>query len=237
LYGSDEEQVEALKSWWKDNGSSLLMGVAIVAVAFFGMRQWQASQAGSAGVASDLYQQLAQLATGSVQAEVSAEQLQQADAVYQQLKSDFADSVYSRYAALAMAKFLVEKGDEARAATELQWILDNPKLGLLRKPEEELFMVARLRLARIKLSMGAPDAALALLKEVQPGSFKASFAELEGDVLLDKGDAAGAKAAYTRALVSTEGVTPVLLQLKLQNLGVSPADLSPAAPPPVVESP
>jgi predicted negative regulator of RcsB-dependent stress response len=237
LYGSDEEQVEALKSWWKDNGSSLLMGVAIVLVAFFGMRQWQSSQTGSSGAASDLYQQLSQLAVSSVQTEVTAEQLQQADAIYQQLKNDFADSIYSRYAALAMAKFLVEKGDEARAATELQWILDNPKLGMLRKPEEELFMVARLRLARIKLSMGDPDAALALLKEVQPGSFNASFAELEGDILLEKGDADGAKAAYTRALASTEGVNPVLLQLKLQNLGVSPADLPPAAPPPAVETP
>jgi predicted negative regulator of RcsB-dependent stress response len=237
LYGSDEEQVEALKSWWQDNGSSLLTGVVIVLVAFFGMRQWQSSQQGTAGVASDLYQQLSELAVGSVNAEVTDQQMQQADAIFQRLKGEFEDSIYSRYAALAMAKFLVEKGDEARAATELQWILDHPKLGLLQKPEEELFMVARLRLARVKLSLGEPDAALALLREVEPGSFNASFAELEGDILLEKGDADGAKAAYARALISTEGVNPVLLQLKLQNLGVSPADLPSAAAPPAVETP
>jgi predicted negative regulator of RcsB-dependent stress response len=237
LYGSDEEQVEALKSWWKDNGSSILLGAIIVLVAFFGMRQWQSSREGTSAVASDLYQQLSDLAAASVKTPVTETQLQQADAVNQRLKSDFEDNIYSHYAALAMAKFLVEKGDEARAVTELQWVLDHPKLGLMQTPEPELFMVARLRLARIKLSLGDADAALALLHEVQPGSFTASFSELEGDILFEKGDLEGAKAAYTRALAATEGVNPVLLQLKLQNLGVSPADLPPAPPPPAVETP
>jgi Uncharacterized protein conserved in bacteria len=232
LYGSDEEQLEALKNWWKENGTSLLMSVALALVAFFGVRQWQSSQEAAAGVASDLYQQLSELAIGTISAPLTDEQLQQADAVYQRLKSDFDSSIYTRYAALAMAKFLVDKGDEQRAAQELQWILDNPNLGFLRKAEEELFMVARLRLARVKLSLGQPDAAMALLKEVEPGSFAAGFAEVEGDILLEKGDVEGARAAYTRALASTQGVNPVLLQLKLQDLGVSPA-----ARPPLVENP
>jgi predicted negative regulator of RcsB-dependent stress response len=229
LYGSDEEQVEALKSWWKENGTSLLLGVAVVLVAFFGMRQWQSSREGNAALASDLYQQLSDLAVSSAGSDVSDTQLQQADAIFQRLKSEFENNIYSRYAALAMAKFLVEKGDEARAATELQWVLDHPKLGLLQKPEAELFMVARLRLARVKLSLGDPDGALALLREAQSGSFSASFAELEGDILLEKGNTDGAKTAYIRAFTNSAGFNPVLLQLKLQNLGVNPADLSPLA--------
>lgn len=232
MYGSDEEQVEALKNWWKENGTTLLTGVVLVLVAFFGVRQWQTSNQATAGVASDLYQQLSELAIGSLNNAVTDEQLQQADAVYQRLKTEFDDSIYARYGALAMAKFLVEKGDEARAATELQWILDNPDLSFMKEAEEELFMVARLRLARVKLSLGDADGALALLKAVEPGTFASSFAELEGDILLDKGDVDGAKAAYTRALATTEGVNPILLQLKLQDLGVSPV-----ARPPLVEAP
>ena len=231
MYGSDDEQLEAIKSWWKENGTSLLTGVALVLVTFFGVRQWQSSNNANAGVASDLYQQLSELAVSSLDAGVSDAQLQQADAVYQQLKTDFDASIYSRYGALAMAKFFVEKGDEARAATELQWILDNPKLGFMQKAEDELFMVARLRLARVKLSLGDPTAALALIRAVEPGTFTASFAELEGDILFDQGDLDGAKAAYTRALATTEGVNPILLQLKLQDLGVDPV-----ARPPLVEA-
>ncbi|MDR2155292.1 MAG: tetratricopeptide repeat protein [Burkholderiaceae bacterium] len=234
MYGSDEEQVEALKTWWKENGSSLITGVLLALVVFFGVRQWQSWREGSAAVASDLYQQMSNLAVSSVNTPVTDEQLGQAEVVYGRLKSEFENSVYSRYAALAMAKFLVEKGDEARAATELQWILDHPDLGLLQKPEDALLMVARLRLARVKLSLGDAAAALALLREVEPGDFTASYSELEGDILLEQGNQDGAKAAYLRALLSTEAVNPVLLQLKLQELGVSPADLP--VPPSAVEA-
>ena len=34
-YGSDEEQVEALKKWWNENGSSMLMGVGVVLILLF----------------------------------------------------------------------------------------------------------------------------------------------------------------------------------------------------------
>ena len=37
---TEEEQVEALKSWWKENGKSLIMGVVIAVAAVFGWRGW-----------------------------------------------------------------------------------------------------------------------------------------------------------------------------------------------------
>lgn len=221
-YLSEDEQLESLKNWWKENGNSVLLSVAVVFAAFFGGRQWQAAHQDNSGAASELYQQLAELAISSATVDVTDEQLMQAQMVYGRLKSDFDQSIYTRYASLAMAKFLTDAGQEAQAAAELQWVLDNPKLGFMHEAEEELFKVARLRLARLKASLGEEDAALALLRGIEPGTFTSGYAEAEGDILLDKGDLEGAKAAYQRALATAEGVNPVLLQLKLQNLGVSP---------------
>lgn len=220
-YASDEEQVEALKKWWNENGSSLLIGVGVVLLLLFGVRQWQASQSATAGAASDVYQQISGLAVANVSQTISDDDLMIAQGLYSQLKANYESSIYTRYAALAVAKFLAEKNQLDQAATELQWIIDNPSLGMMKKADEELFMVARLRLARIRIAQGDPQAALALLKAVEPGEFIVSHAEIEGDALLKQGDREGAKAAYQRALAANTDGNPALLRLKLQDLGVS----------------
>ena len=151
-YASDEEQLEALKRWWKDNGTSLLTGVVVVLAVYFGIGRFQDSQTADAGRASDLYQQLSDLGVENMTSAISADDLLAAQSVYSQLKTDHADSIYTRYAALLMARFQVERNELEKAAAELQWILDNPGLGFMREADPELFVIARLRLARVKLA-------------------------------------------------------------------------------------
>jgi predicted negative regulator of RcsB-dependent stress response len=218
---TDEEQLDALKTWWKDNGTSLLTGVVLVLALMFGWRQWQASQDNTAGAASDLYQQIADLVVANVTTVISDDDLLAAQAVYSQLKTQHASSVYTRYAALAMAKFHAEKNEFDLAAAELQWVLDNPGLGLMQDADEELFLVTRQRLARIKLAQGDAQAALTLLQGGGAGSFIAVYAETEGDAKLQLGDREGAKAAYQRAMDAMTDGNPAVLKLKLQDLGVS----------------
>jgi predicted negative regulator of RcsB-dependent stress response len=222
---TDEEQIDTLKNWWKDNGTSLLTGVLVVMALLFGVRQWESSQNATAGAASDLYQQLAQMAVANVGVIVSEDDLLAAQGVYSQLKDQYASSIYTRFAALVMAKFHADKGELAEAAAELQWVLDNPKLGLMQEADEELFVVARQRLARVKLGLGDAQAALDLLRSGEAGSFVASYADTEGDALLQLGDIEGAKAAYQRALAANTDGNPAVLRLKLQNLGVSALDI------------
>lgn len=223
-YGSDEEQIEALKRWWKENGTSLIVGVAIVLVVFFGVRYWQSSQQNTSGIASDLYQQIADLALANLTQPISEEGLVGAQAIYATLKTEHPDSIYTRYAALAMARFHVEHEQLDQAAAELQWVLDNPDLGFMQEADEELFLTARSRLARVKLAQGMPQEALDLVRGVEPGAFAGSYAEIEGDALLSLGQTEEARAAYERALASLGTGNPVLLQLKLQDLGVSPLE-------------
>lgn len=221
-YGSDEEQVEALKRWWNENGTSLLVGVAIVLAVFFGVRQWQGMQLNQSGIASDLYQQIADLAIANTQQPITEQGLLGAQAIYTTLKNEHAGSVYTRYAALAMAAFHVEHEQLDAAAAELQWVLDNPKIGLLKSVDDEMLMTARSRLARVRIAQGRPQEALDLLRAVTPGAFESTYAEIEGDALLALGQADAARAAYERALATLSTGSPVLLQIKLQDLGVSP---------------
>lgn len=227
-YASDEEQLEALKRWWKDNGTSLLTGVVVVLAVYFGIGRFQDSQTADAGRASDLYQQLSDLGVENMTSAISADDLLAAQSVYSQLKTDHADSIYTRYAALLMARFQVERNELEKAAAELQWILDNPGLGFMREADPELFVIARLRLARVKLAQGDAIAALQLLQaEPVAEAFVPGYAEVEGDIQLVRGDRDAARGAYERAFaaLSASGTgNPAVLRLKLQELGVNPLE-------------
>ena len=228
-YAGDDEQLEALKRWWKENGSSLISGVLIVVVAWFGFGQFQQSRENSSAAASALYDQISQLALANLGGSIGEDDLLAAQAWYSELKNDHASSIYVRYAALFMAGFHVQQDQLERAAAELQWVLDNPDIGFLREADPELFTVARLRLARVQLGLGNTQAALALLQaEPASGPFRAVATELEGDIQMALGNRDAARTAYESALLALMELgtgNPGLLQLKLQDLGVDPAGM------------
>ncbi|HHS99638.1 MAG TPA: tetratricopeptide repeat protein, partial [Thiomicrospira sp.] len=39
-YETEEEQIEAFKSWWKKNGTQLLSAILVVVLVFSGWRYW-----------------------------------------------------------------------------------------------------------------------------------------------------------------------------------------------------
>jgi len=229
LYDSEDEQLEALKRWWKENGSSLISGILIVVVAWFAFGQFQQSRQNSSASASILYDQISQLALANIASGISNEDLLTAQAWYSELKNEHESSIYTRYAALFMAGFHVQQQQLDRAAAELQWVLDNRGLGFLRKADQELFTVARLRLARVELARGNAQAALALLRaEPVTEAFKPVAGELEGDIQVALGNREAASSAYQGALLALLELgagNPGILQLKLQDLGVDVASM------------
>ena len=38
---TDDEKAEELKAWWKENGTSVIAGVALTIGGMFGYQQWQ----------------------------------------------------------------------------------------------------------------------------------------------------------------------------------------------------
>jgi len=216
-YDTDEEQIEAIKRWWSENGNSLLIGIALVAGGVFGWRQWQESQQASAAEASRMYQQVLSIGAVEPTAVVSEEDMSTAMFVTEELRGEFPNSIYARYAALFLAKLYVDAGDLESAEAELGWILDNPDLGFMQRTDEALLLTARLRLARVLLAQEETQRALDLLAAVEPGPFEGQYADVEGDAWAALGDEVRAREAYERSAAS--GGNNVLLELKLRDLG------------------
>jgi predicted negative regulator of RcsB-dependent stress response len=93
--------------------------------------------------------------------------------------------------------------------------------------------VARMRLARVEIAEGKPDAALATLNAVEPGAFAARYHEVRGDAWYAKGDKTAALKEYRSAAGSPELGDAPLLDLKIADLaGDAPPAAAASAPPP-----
>ena len=82
-YRTEEEQVEALRRWWDENGKSTIAAIVIALAAGFGWQAWKANDQQQRENASDIYQAMLQ-AVGAE--DVSAEQQLAAVGLAEQLK-------------------------------------------------------------------------------------------------------------------------------------------------------
>ncbi len=205
---TEEQQVEAIKSWWKDNGMAVVLGLLIGFGGLFGWNYYQDQRDERAAQASLVYQQLL---TG-----LQANKTDVVSAKAQALIDNYASTPYAVMAAFALAKQAVDAGDMPMAKTHLQWILDNTR-------QEQFQHTARLRLARVMLSANELDAAEKLVSTVEADAYAPLYAELQGDIALARGDSNAARAAYKSALEGIEndpGLTTAIQQ-KLDDVAVA----------------
>lgn len=207
---TEEEQLEALKRWWKENGKFIVLAVVVAVGGYFGWGAWQDHQRAQAESASAQYEQL----------------LNSLRAPEQELPSDLVSELkqgtglYAYSAALIKARSAVEEGELDAAAEQLRWVLEQ-------SPDAAIAQLTRLRLARVLAAQGSPDAALAELQRTEPAeSFASEFAEVRGDILLAQGKADDARDAYQFALenlTSPQQNRAALLQMKIDNLKTASA--------------
>lgn len=215
-YTTDEEQLEALKNWWKENGKSIIIGVVLAVGAVFGWRAWQSYQHTMLEQASDLYEELVDATQIS---NISNDEVKFATVTHLsgRLKNEFDSSTYASYAALLLAKTLVEKNELDGAVGELQWVLDRSN------PEENVYQIARVRLAKVLLALGGDDnanKALALFGSNMSSVYKASIEEIRGDLYFSLKQFDKAREAYSIALIEAKriGSNNPILQIKLNDL-------------------
>ena len=206
---SEEEQVEALKRWWNENGKSLLAGIAIAILGVVGWNYYQDSQRQEAETASAYYQRLLGNASASQMGDAERSAIKQ-DA--HTLKGEYSESVYAHYAALMLAKVAVVEGDLEKAETELRWVLSHAEEG-------ELVELANLRLSQVLQAQGRLDEALALVED-KADAWQGRRLEVKGDILLAQGEKSGARSAYEKAkkVATEQGANTALLSLKIDNL-------------------
>lgn len=210
---SEKEQIEAMRSWWSENGRYVISGIVIGAGLLFGWNYWNDQQREARLGASALYE--------SLLAEVADSDVGAAEEAATRLYDEFDATVYALQGRLAMSRLYMDVGRDEDAAESLRQLL-------AAESDPEMALVARLRLAKILLYQDKPDEVVSLLEGYQDTAFAARYNEALGDAYVAQGRVADAADAYTAALAdnpNTPTVDRTLIQMKLYDLPeVPPSD-------------
>lgn len=204
VYTNENDQIDAVKRFFVDNGIALIIGLVIGIGAILGWSYWQSHKTNVLQESAQKFENIsAQLHSGSAQGIEAAQKF-----------AAETNDVYSAMIGLEIAQVSVGKGELANAEKALTDALTKAKT-------EDMQDLINLRLARVQLAQGNADAALSSIANIKAKSWQAAAQDIRGDALLHKGDNAGAKAAYTQGLES-EGSQSLrsLLTLKLNNVSV-----------------
>lgn len=205
-YQTEEEQVEAIKKWWKDNGKSVVGGIVLGFAIIGGWQGWQGYQTNQGETASMIFDAMRQ----TVRTGEPTEAIEQG----KRLIGEYGGTAYASFAALELARLAYERSEKAAAREHLQWVTESA-------PDPAIAELARLRLGRLLLDMGEHEALQGLLQAAPLPAFAGDFAVLRGDLARAGGDEAAAGEAYREAL--TAGVqNEALLRMKLVDVGGEP---------------
>jgi predicted negative regulator of RcsB-dependent stress response len=213
----EQEQLDALKAWWRDHGNKVInfaLAAALVAAGVSGWKWWQDQRAVDAGA---LY--------GQLQAAAEKRDAKATRDAAVELADKYSGTVYAGMGALLTAKVQAEAGDVKNAKAQLAWASENASDPALRD-------LARLRLAGLLLDDKSYDDALQQLAKEPEASFAARYAELKGDIYVAQGKKDDARTAYQAALskldskggIETsasqrEAMYRELMQMKLDSVG------------------
>ncbi len=203
IYETEEEQVEALKRWWKENSTATLVGLGMGMVIIMSWNYWQTHKKEQASQASQMYEQLLKAETENKKDSI--------EKLSQRMQEQFKDSEYATFSGLLQAKLKVQEGDIPAAKEILKILAANPN--------KQLSNIAKIRLVRLMLATGEYEQGLQIINEVDAktsANYSANFDELVGDlyVALDRLDEA--RTSYQNAL--RNGQPSPLLQFKIDDL-------------------
>ena len=198
----EEQEINQLKDWWKENGKTIIVAFILGVGGMFGWRYWQAHQAEQIAQASAQYDALIYSAQQDEQAKkANIEQFVQANS----------KTAYAVFALLDEAKKETEKQDFAAAEANLNQALTQSQ-------DEVLTSIVALRLSAVQFQLGQLDNALTSLNQVKGESFNASKAILTGDIQVAKGDKVAAKNSFEQAQQSGSQLEQQMAKMKLNNL-------------------
>lgn len=202
----EQEQLDTLRAWWKDNGTFLLGVVLVLVVAIGGWRGWQSYHSKQKTEAATMFEQFeAQLASND------AKRVNDAAAV---VMDKYASTPYASRAALIAARVNQQDKNPLGAKTHLQWVIEHAS-------EDGLKNVASLRMAAILLDEKDYSGALKSLGNNPSAEFDAMYADMKGDVLNAQGKFSEARVAYQQAYnkLNVKSAYRNLVQMKLDALG------------------
>lgn len=212
----EQEQIDELRTWWKQYGNLVTGGLLLIAVAMSGWQGWNWWQRTQAAQAGAIY--------GVIERAAGAHDVKRVRDATGELIDKYSRTSFAGMAALLSARLQIEAGDPKTAKLQLGWAMENAR-------DKELRDLARLRLAGVLLDEKSFDEALKLLAIEPAVPFIPRYAETRGDILAAQGKPEEAKAAYQAALNKLDemqkataadqrhGAYRDLLQVKLESLG------------------
>lgn len=203
----EQEQIANLKAFWDRYGGFITTLITIgllIYAGYNGWRYWQVKQAREAAV---VFESLEKAASTRNTAELKT--------TAGTLVADYASTAYASKGALLAARGFYDAGDVRQARAQLQWVVDN---GF----SDAYKATARVRLAGLLLDEKALDEALKVLDFAVPDSHKALVQDRLGDIQVDRGDRAAARAAYDAALTAMGPQDPMRAIVQLKRDAVAP---------------
>jgi len=206
---NEAEQLEQVKGWFRENGLWIVAGIVIGLGGLGGFRWYEKHRITQAETASERYDAMIEAFTRNDRTRGLT--------LAEEINREYAWTPYAALATLVAARVHVEANELDKATASLKSVVDTAK-------DDEIKMIARMRLARVLSAQGKYDDALAALKVDDVGEFAPRFADVRGDVLLAKGDRDGALREYQAARATDkQGLVDVdLLDLKIRDLGGTP---------------
>jgi predicted negative regulator of RcsB-dependent stress response len=205
----EQEQLDQLKSFWKQYGNLITWVLIAALAAYAGWNAWNWWQRDQAVKAGAMYDELDRAA--------QAGDFAKAAGIFNDMKERFPRTAFTQQGGLLAAKVQFDKGQADAAAASLGWVGANAV-------EDEYKTVAHLRLAGLLLDQKKYDEALKQLDAATAKEFEALVADRRGDVLLAQGKPEDAKAAYTKAWKAMDAKVDYrrLIDAKLTALGAAP---------------
>jgi predicted negative regulator of RcsB-dependent stress response len=184
VYVTEEEQLEAMRNFWRKYGTLISTLLALCMLVFVGYKYWYWHQEKVTANASMAYE--------NMMTAFSKENPNATKAYANQLIQDYSRTVYADVAKMMLAKVSVDANPDM-AKTLLQNVIDSSGLRALKE-------LATLRLARLYKAEKAYDKALALLAKVEDTQYLPVVNELKGDIYVAQGQLQKAILLYKEAM-------------------------------------
>lgn len=206
----EQEQLDAIKSWWKQYGNIVTWFLIAVMSVVLLWKGWGTYQVKMSGQASALYEEIQKAIQEKDQAKVLR--------AVTDVEEKYASTNYAPMAALLVAKYAFEANDLKTAKSQLTWVVDHGK-------SDEFKSLAKIRLSSILLDEKSFDDALKLLAGNFPAELASTVSDRRGDILVAQNKLDDARQAYQLAIDKGSDKNPdrQLIQMKLDALGGAPA--------------
>ena len=205
IYQTEEQQVEAIKGYWEENGNMIIAGIILGFVGFIGFNYYKDNKLADELAISNSYQTL--IENSAIDKQAFSEKAAK-------FISENATTSYASLTALALAKEAASTQDWAVAQSQL-------KTAIEMAPTDGIKGIASLRLARVQIQLAQYEQAFTTLAKPLPESFTAAVEEIKGDTYLLQGKKELARNAYQVAIAADGLASSPGLQMKLDDLATA----------------